>query len=349
MNIAIITPKAHSLSHRVRGSGFYIESLSKSLPKYDKNNNYRFIPDGDIIPKKTDLVHYSYFEPFFLTLPFFKSKKSVVTVHDLIPLIFPKYFPKGIKGEIKWQVQKLSLRMADSIITDSNCSKKDIIKYCAIAPQKINVVYLAAGENFKAERSIDKIKKIKQKYSLPEKFILYVGDVTWNKNLPRLINAANVANVPLAMVGKALVEKEFDKKNPWNQDLSEVQKLSEGNKNIMRLGFVPDYDLTTLYNAATLFVMPSLYEGFGLPILEAMSCGCPVITSNNGSIPEIAGEACLYIDAYDINSITKGIKGVFENTILQKNLSEKGLVQAKKFSWKNTAEETIAIYKKVLK
>ncbi len=344
------------LSHRVRGTGFYLQNLKNALLEFFPENEYIFFSSGGQLDKSVELIHYPYFEPFFLTLPFFEKYKKVVTVHDLTPLVFPDHFPSGFKGKIKWQIQKLNLSGSDRILTDSESSKKDISKYAKINADKIDVVYLAAGKEFQVldHRSSEngrpktKIQELKTKYKLPPKFVLYVGDATWNKNLPRLIRAANEINAPLVMVGKTLTETNFDKKNPWNQDLVEAQKLISENTNTRALGFVPTEDLITLYNLATVFAMPSLYEGFGLPILEAMQSGCPVVTSKEGSIREVAGDAAFYIDAYDIKSIADGIAEVFEDSKLRTRLSEKGLEQAQKFTWKKTAADTIKTYQRVL-
>lgn len=337
------------LQHRVRGTGFYLNNLKSFLLKYYHENKYIFFTRGEKLSKDIDIVHYPYFEPFFLTLPIFSKNKTVVTVHDLTPLVFPNNFKSGLRGSLKWQIQKLALRTADAIITDSESSKKDIIKYASINEDKIKVVYLAAGEEFKQiQNSEFRTQNLRKKYNLPEKFALYVGDATWNKNLPRLIAAASKIDVPLVMAGKALVDENIDINNPWNKDLVRTQKLAKGNKNIFRLGFVPSGDLVALYNSATLFVMPSIYEGFGLPILEAMNCGCPVVASKWGSLTEVVGSAGKYVDPYDIGSIAQGIKEVFSDSSLQKKLSQKGTIQAKKFTWKKTADETMRVYKSVM-
>lgn len=332
--------KGNFLQHRVRGTGFYLENLKKSLLKFFPDNEYIFFSRGDELPDDIDLIHYPYFEPFFLTLPFFKKKKTIVTVHDLTPLVFPKNFPSGIRGKIKWQIQKISLRNSNTIITDSNCSKRDIMKFTGIDKEKIKVIYLAAGEHFKNNKNL----KLSIK-NLPDRFVLYVGDVTWNKNLVRLLEAIEKVNIPIVMTGKALVGEDYDKSNPWNSDLVKVKQIISKSKNISTLGFVSEEDLIALYNSATVFVMPSLYEGFGLPILEAMSCGCPVVTTREGSIPEVAGEAVFYVNAYDSDDIAKGIKKVFLDKVLQRELSNKGLEQSKKFSWEKTARETTSVYK----
>lgn len=347
MNIALdISPLkvGHFLQHRVRGTGFYLENLKQSLQRYYPSDNYVFFTRGQSIPNNVDLVHYPYFEPFFLTLPIFTKKKFVVTVHDLTPLAFPKYFPSGIKGKIKWTIQKRALRKSSAIITDSYSSKRDIVRFAGVPEGKVSVAYLAAGEEFRIDKGI--LGQVKKKYGLPDKFALYVGDVTWNKNLPALIDAARIAKVSLVIVGQAIAQEVFDKNNFWNRDLVKVKKLTEENSNVFVLGFVEKEELVALYNGATVFVMPSFYEGFGLPILEAMSCGCPVITSGEGSTREVAGEAAVYTNAYDVSTIARDLEKVFADENLRKKLSEKGIIQAEKFSWEKTADETMKVYKK---
>jgi glycosyltransferase involved in cell wall biosynthesis len=357
MKIAIdISPlkTGHFLQHRVRGTGFYLENLKSFFLKRYPDNKYIFFTRGEKLPDDVDIVHYPYFEPFFLTLPIFSKNKKIVTVHDLTPLVFPNHFKAGLRGNLKWQIQKLALKNADAIITDSESSKKDIIKFAGIDSGKIKVVYLAAGEEFVEIQDLrSKIQDLRRKYKLPQKFALYVGDATWNKNLPRLIEAASKINVPLVMVGKALIDKVTDTENPWNKDLIRVQDMiqelrSKNQEQVIRLGFVPSGDLVALYNAATLLVMPSVYEGFGLPILEAMSCGCPVVASKEGSLAEVVGEAGEYVDPYDVESISEGIKKVFDDPDLQKELSQKGIIQSRKFTWNKTAEETMRVYEAVV-
>lgn len=338
----------HALSHRVRGTGFYIENLTRSLQMSYPKHTFILFKQGEYVPD-VDLVHCPYFEPFFLTLPFWKRGRMVVTVHDLIPLIFPKYFSAGYKGRLKWAIQRFSLTKTDSILTDSESSKRDIVKYASVPEEKVAVVHLAAKEEFmRVTLERGKQEALRKKYNLPEKFVLYVGDVTWNKNLPRLIEAVKKINVNLVLVGSAILEENFDRTNPWNQDLVLVQKLIRGDTRINPLGFVERDNLIALYNLATVFAMPSLYEGFGLPVLEAMTCGCPVVTTNRGALAEIADSAAYYVDPESIKSIASGIGEVFFTKNLQLKLSRKGLIQAKKFNWEKTARETFAVYEKVV-
>lgn len=347
MNIAVdISPinNSNESNHKVRGVGKYITLLSDNLEKYDKKNSYSFFSRGQILNKKIDVIHYPYFEPFFLSLPIFKKTKTVVTVHDLTPLVFAEDFPKGVKGFLKWQIQKMALKNTDALITDSHASKKDIIKIVGVLPHKVSVVYLSAGEEFKIINNSELIiQNLRKKYNLPKHFGLYVGDATPNKNLPRIIEAIKKVKTPLVMVGRALVS-DFDSKNPWNKDLASVSLQTENNPLFVKTGFVPTNDLAALYNMAEFLVMPSLYEGFGLPVLEAMACGCSVITSKEGSLEEVAGDGAFYVDPYSVESIAEGIEKVFNDKKLQEELSEKGLENVKKFSLKKTIQDTSAVY-----
>ncbi len=351
MRIAIdISPltAGHFLQHRVRGTGFYLRSLKESLVKFHPENEYEFFNRNEKITSAPDIIHYPYFEPFFLNLPSSIGQSCVVTVHDLTPLVFKNEFPAGVKGEIKWQIQRRRLKNTGAIITDSNSSKKDINKLTGIDNSKIHVVYLAAATYFKQVSEEEK-RKIVKKFNLPRDFVLYVGDVTWNKNLPGLIEAVGKTGLHLVIAGAAFANESFDQKNPWNKDLAKSQELAKQNKRIISTGFVNNDDLVALYNAAKLFVMPSFYEGFGLPVLEAMRSGCPVITTKMGSLPEVAGEAGYFVNPDDIDSIASGIKRVMENADLREELSKKGLEQAKKFSWHKTANETIEVYKSIIR
>ena len=348
MRIAIdISPltSGNFLQHRVRGTGFYLKNLKESLLKYHPDNEYEFFNKQEKIKIEPDIIHYPYFEPYFLTLPSKVSGNNVVTVHDLTPLVFKNEFPAGVRGEVKWIIQKKRLKRAGAIITDSNSSKKDINKFSGIDNSKIHVVYLAAASYF-TQIPEEKKRGIIKKFNLPEDFVLYVGDVTWNKNLPGLIEAISKTGSNLVIAGAAFANEAFDRSNPWNKDLAKSQELAKQNKRIISTGFVDNDDLVALYNAAKLLVMPSFYEGFGLPVLEAMSCGCPVVTTNMGSLPEIAGQAAYFVDPYSIDSIRKGIEKIAEDKNLREKLSMKGLEQALKFSWKKTAIGTVNVYEK---
>lgn len=349
MNIAInISPL--NTGHKVRGTGSYVKSLKGALEKYFPNNTYTFFSDYNDLTSHQDIVHLPYFDPYFFTLPFINKFRIVVTIHDLIPLVFPEHFPSGFRGKIKWLIQKQLLKKVSAIITDSSTSKRDIIKLAGVDDKMISVVHLAASDDFHFRlRSSLLLKIIIKKYNLPDKFILYVGDATWNKNLPRIIRAIKSLDIPAFFVGSALAKKEIKLSDPWSNDLRIAQELCRGDKNISILGFVPQEDLAGLYKAATVFIMPSLYEGFGLGVIEAMQSGCPVVTSREGSLGEVAGDSAFYVNANDEISIAEGIKKVFYDTTLQESLRKKGIKHSQNFSWKITAEQTLDVYKKIIK
>jgi glycosyltransferase involved in cell wall biosynthesis len=349
MKIAIdVSPL--SSGHKVRGVGFYLTYLKRALLEFYPDNEYYFFGQGDTIQSNVDLVHYPYFDPFFLTLPVFKKHKTIVTVHDLTPIIFPEHFPAGIKGHFQWEIQRMNLKRVEGILTDSAASKKDIEHIVRINSDKVTVAYLAAGMEFHEFKNEDsQLEKIRDKYKLPKEFILYVGDATWNKNLPLLLEVVKRINIPLVLVGKALTNSEVDTNNKWNSDLIKVQAIAKDNEGIKLLGFIPTEDLVVLYNLATLFVYPSVYEGFGLPILEAMQSGCPVIISRESCMPEVGGEAAEYFDGYNMNNLIAVIQKILNSKELQSDLSKKGIEQAKKFSWQKTAEQTTRAYERALK
>ncbi len=351
MKVAIdVSPlkSGNFIQHRVRGTGYYLTNLKINLLKYYSDEDFIFFARGENLKKSPDLIHVPYFEPFFFTLPAIKKIKTIVTVHDLTPLVFREKFPSGVKGNIKWQLQKRRLKKSDRIITDSESSKKDIIEFINYPSEKIDVVYLAASDNYKLLSDKIKLKEIKEKYNLPDKFVLYVGDVTWNKNLPNLIKAINETDYNLIIVGKAFKNKEYDANNPWNQDLATAQVLASKNARIISLGFVEDDDLPLIYNLASVFTMPSFYEGFGLPLLEAMKSGIAVLTSDRGSIPEVCGDAAYYINPDDVESIKDGVIQLMKDENLRQDLVKKGLIQSSKFNWEKTARETFNSYKKAI-
>lgn len=329
-----------------RGVGVYIQNL---LPYLKKSKKIEVIELANNKPNKFDIVHYPYFRPFQKTLSFFKSTPRAVTVHDLIPLKFPQHFPKGIKGSLIWMWQKRCLKKSNLILTDSKASKKDIINILKINPKKVKVTYLSASKDFKPLPQ-PQVKKLLKKYNLPQKFVLYVGDFNWNKNVVNLTQACISLNLPLVLPGSTAIRSKYNTSHPENQMLFNFQKLAQKHPNLIKtLGQVSQKELVALYNQAFVYCQPSYYEGFGLPVLEAMQSGCPVVCSKSSSLPEVAGKAAIYIKKpFSDKEIKTALKKVLKMTQSKRDqLIKKGLKQAQKFSWKKTAQQTIKYYEEV--
>lgn len=330
----ITTPLSDSNS--ARGVGFYTRRLLPELKKQASNFDIEILEIENYSQLSTlnyQLIHYPFFDLFKHTLPIFKKTKTIVTIHDVIPLEFPDHYPPGLRGRINLQLQKLALSGVEEVITDSYASVKSIHKYLQVPHNKLKLVYLAADPIFK------KVSTPKNKYQLPKKFVLYVGDINYNKNIPNLVAACRLAKLPLVIVGKQAAELEkLDLSHPELSHLSMNHELIT--QHSLRLGFVSDSDLVDIYNLATVYCQPSFAEGFGLPVLEALACGTPVVCSNTSSLPEIAGEVATYFDPYDTKAISQAILRAM-NYQLSTNYTPR-------FSWTKTAEQTLQVYQETL-
>lgn len=335
----------------IRGVGHYTKELVKALKQEIKTNsdykNYEIILVTDKSKPKTDfdLIHYPYFDPYKLTLPQ-TNKPYIVTCHDLIPQAFKKHFPVGIKGEIKWLIQKRRLEQADYIICPSHSAKYQILDHIHYSPDKIFTTYEAASPEFKPH-PLEKYNYIYKKYNLPKKFVLFLGDINWNKNVPSLVKACLSLKYPLVIAGSAA--KKEAPNHPWTQDILWLQSKARaleirGSKALTLTGFIPDEDLPYLFNAATIYCQPSFSEGFGLPLVQAMQSGTPVAYSQESCLPEIMDFNGEFFDPYKITSIKKALKKLWETPSLRRQYSESGIKRAKFFSWKKTALQTLGVY-----
>lgn len=342
MNIAIDASPLRT-AHKVRGIGSYTQNLINSLKDLEPEAN---ITEFDkIIPNDTDIIHYPYFDLFFHTLPIRKFCKRIVTVHDLTPLIFPEHFPKGIKGQINLFLQKAAIKNTDFIISDSDSTKKDIIELLHFPENRIQTVYLAPDASFKKITPFV-IQKTLNKFDLPKIFCLYVGDVNWNKNLETLLEAIKISKTPLVMVGSALTNTDLPETRQLNENIS---KLGISNL-IIKTGYIDKNNLVALYNLAAVTLLPSVYEGFGLPVLESMACGTPVICSKTSSLIEIGSDVAFYCNPSSAIDIADKISETFSlSPIRKKALDVKLQEHAKKFTWQKVASETMEVYRKVNK
>jgi len=339
----VFSLKQMNSASSTRGIGVYTRELMSALQKqFHRDKIVSALAKTKNI--KADIIHYPYFDPFFLTLHLTKKVPIIVTIHDLIPLRFASHFPVGLRGRISWQIQKFLVKRVDHIITDSNSSKQDIMQFIGITEQKISVIPLGPNKSEKVPARMT--SKILSSYKLPEKYILYVGDINWNKNLVGLIDSfAQIKDnsFHLVLVGKVFA----DKPNiPEYHAIETAINQSNKSAQIICLGFIPSHHLSVIYSKAMLYVQPSWYEGFGLPILEAMKFGCPVATSDRGSLPEIGGNAVVYFDPK--TNMTSVIEKLLKSPEKLAELRVLGLKQAELFTWENTAILTHKLYEKVL-
>lgn len=340
-----------STGHSPRGIGVYTQNLLTHLqtlaPKSDLNIVELSSPE---IPadSSVDLIHYPFFDLFYSTLPFSRQRPTFVTIHDVAPLIYPRHYPPGIRGSIALFRQRLALKTVTRVITDSYASVTDLHRFLHLPHSKIKLIYLAAPDSFIPISDRSELHRISQKYHLPSKFILYVGDINYNKNLPLLIKTALKLGYPLVIVGKNPAQiDQLDLRHP---ELAHLQTIIPDLTSplVIRLGFIPEPDVIVLYSLATVYCQPSLYEGFGFPVLEAMTCGCPVVCSSAGSLPEVAGSAAIYFDPHNQHDLEQAITSVYNHPPQRQKLIKAGKIQAAKFSWTKTATETIIAYQEVL-
>ncbi len=370
-----IAMNAMTLNHQIRsGLLVYIENLLNGLAEIDFNNEYFLFfaslrkkslqmpgPVQNNFVKKVILIpdmQFPYREfilnkglfPYFLrkyrcdiyhapaglNIPVVNSKvKKLVTIHDIRTLkICDESFPQNIK------YLKKVLRYADICITVSNCTKKDILENFNVSPNKIKVIYVGVDERFKPIKDKESLNSIKVKYNLEDKYFFSLGQ-TPRKNIKRLIKAFSIFKYKNDF---SLVIGGAGDDGPWVAQYQSLARKLEIEDRVKFIGYISNEDLPLLYSASECFVFPSLYEGFGIPILEAMCCGTPVITSNVSALPEIGGDAPLYVNPYDEYDIAKKMEKIVENKGLKNQIVEKGLRRSAEFSWKKMARETLDIY-----
>lgn len=271
--------------------------------------------------------------------PRFSPVPTVIAIMDLAYMHFPELFKKKDLYQLRsWT--EYSANKATRIFTISEASKNDIIDEYHVRPDNIVVTYPGIKNDTSTMKQVTTHGVLKEKYGITSSYILFVGTLQPRKNITRLIEAyaklrSEIKDAPeLIIVGKKGWQYEAILEAPEKYGITSYVRF---------LDFVPDEDLGALYQQAACFILPSLYEGFGLPILEAMKNNCPVITSNVSSMPEVGGDAAVYVDPNNVIDITTQLKRVLEDTTLRKEMIEKGQQQVKKFSWEKTAKETLQV------
>jgi len=275
-------------------------------------------------------------------LPPLRGVPTVLTIHDMIFTLFPEH-QKRLNYWYLNATMPLYCRRADAIVTVSESSKRDIVAHYGLNPERVTVIYEAAAPEF-VPAAPEALDEVRRRYSLPERYMIHVGTIEPRKNLTRLVEALQRLHksglaIPLVVVGG---------KGWLYDDFFQRLEQSDVRDAVHFPGYVPSADLPAIYSAASVAAVPSVYEGFGLPVLEAMACGTPVVSSDASSLPELGGEAARYFDPYDVEAMSEAIGEVWSDELLQREMREKGLVQAARFSWERAAEETWAVYESIL-
>ena len=367
MRVAIDARKLHDF-----GIGTYTRNLLRHLARIDRDSEYVLLchqPDLGIaaqlganfrtvlepspnysireqihVPwvlhrERPDVFH----APHYVLPPAIRCR-SLVTIHDCIHLMFPQYLPHRAAYAYARASMWSAVHRSHRILTVSEASKRDILRFFHVPPEKIVVVYNAIDERFGVTPSEEAVARVRERYQLDHGFVLYAGNIKPHKNLVRLIEAFDglrrrgFDDLTLLIIGDEI------SKLPALRRAVHSHKL---HKHVRFLGYLPDDTLAILYRLAAVFVFPSLYEGFGLPPLEAMASGTPVVTSNVSSLPEVAGGAAVLVDPYDVESIVDGIASVLSNPALREELRAKGIARARDFSWERSVARTREIYQEV--
>ena len=367
MRVAIDARKLHDF-----GIGTYTRNLLRHLARIDRDNEYILLCHQSDLgigtqlgtnfrtvlePSPNSSIREQIHVPWVLhrerpdvfhaphpVMPLAVRCRSLVTIHDCIPLMFPQYLPSRAAYVYAKAAMWSAARRAHRILTVSEASKRDIIRILNVPPEKIVVVYNAIDERFRVTPSEEAIARVRERYQLDHRFMLYVGNIKPHKNLVRIVEALDglrkrgFDDLTLLIIGDEI------SKLPALRRAVHSHKL---HKHVRFLGYLPDDTLAVLYRLAAVFVFPSLYEGFGLPPLEAMACGAPVVTSNVSSLPEVTGDAAVLVDPYDVQSIADGIAKVLGDPALREDLRVKGITRARAFSWERSVARTREIYQEV--
>lgn len=355
---------------RHTGIGTYLKGLLTHLGSQDLPPQWKIILFGKVYPKTNGQGFcvkpfyskiYSLQEqleyPFRLrqcqlwhaphyNIPLVKGKtKLIVTIHDLIHWIFRKHFFTPIQGFYAEKMLQRAVGIADHIITVSQKTRSDLIEYFDADPEKISVIYEGVSSEFRELKDPGPVDEIRKKYHLPPTFFLYVGmlkphkNVLWLLHLFRHLRKEGKVDASLVLIGKK------DKRYPRGYE--ELAKLKTGLE-IIHISYVEHEELVAFYNGALALIHPSLYEGFGLTLLEAMACGTPVIACRSASVPEIAGEGAYLIESCADYQLQDAIVRLEKFPALREEWRRKGKQQACRFQWDQTAEETVKVYERVL-
>jgi len=332
---------------------FYNSSRPVKLPKFDYPNveyiDYRYPNKLFNLsvnffnwPKLDDLVGVCdvFLTPNLHFTAYSNRCRKVMVVHDLSFILFPEFFSFKVRLWHKLILSKNYLKQADVIVADSVNTKNNLIDLLKIGSEKIKVIYPGVGNEFKVLDQNDSVlKQVKDKYDLPDKFILYLGSLEPRKNIESIVEAYLGLSCQPEWQHALVIGGGTGWKNKT------IHRLVKDYSKIKLIGYVAEKDKPALYNLAEMFIYPSYYEGFGLPPLEAMACGTPVIAGANSSLFEAVDMAGLLVDPYNLNDIRLAIEAIANDNDLKYDLTVKGLQQVKKFKWDKTAQELLECFK----
>ncbi|MCX7765755.1 MAG: glycosyltransferase family 4 protein, partial [Candidatus Sumerlaeia bacterium] len=318
-----------------------------------KNKSLRLLYEYAFLPTQLKKDQLALFHAPSNLLPLRKVCPYIVTIHDMSYFVNGKRYPRG--KLLYWQiVTKRTLRLADLIITVSNYSKQDILRFFDYPAEKIIPIYEAPHSIFRRIEDEKALENFLQKYRLSGKeIILNVGTLEPGKNQKTLIFAFDKLIKKVESAGAHRTDSTLhlviagDKGWLYKDIFQTIEKLKL-NDRVLITGHISDVDLLHFYNCARMLVFPSINEGFGLPVLEAMACGTPVIASNTSALPEIAGNAALFVEPYDVDKMTARMEQLLYDDNLRTELIRRGLEQVKKFSWHTTATQTLAVYRQFI-
>jgi glycosyltransferase involved in cell wall biosynthesis len=347
---SIVIPKGNSFEIIDLRQDIDIQLLTSNIQR-PTSNFKKMLFEQSIAPRaaaayRADLLHIPYWAP-----PLRSSVPIVVTIHDIIPLLLKEY-QGGPLVRMYTGLVSAAARGAAMILTDSHASQHDIIRHLKVDGARVRTIYLAADEKFSAH--VDPIDAqraaLRKNYDLPEEYVLYLGGFDARKNIETLLQVYTWTqdtigtDYPLVIAGQLP-----DRHDAFFQDPRIIAKQIEVEDVVRCIGLVAEEDKVALYQGARAFLFPSLYEGFGLPPLEALACGLPVIGSNASSLSEIVGDAGVLVDPQDARAMAGALIAVVTEQKFHDDLSERAVAQAAKFSWDKCARETAAAYEEVLK
>jgi glycosyltransferase involved in cell wall biosynthesis len=343
------TKKLHSLNHRIDRAALPANLALRAIRKpllYADRAIGPYVPIAPEVIEQADVFHSSY-HAIPQQVAEARDLKRFLTVYDLIPILYPQYCKDGLDDFAKNILD--SAGPEDSFICISNATRDDLCNYKQdVVPSRVFVAYPAASDLFYPCHDPERISQVRRKYGIPDApYLLSLSTLEPRKNIPqtikcfaRLIHEQRMDDLNLVLVGT----------QGWKYDeiFETLSNCKPARSRIILTGYVPDEDLAPLYTGALAFVYPSFYEGFGLPPLEAMQCGTPVITSNNSTFPEVVGEAGIMLDPTDEDNLCQNMLALYQSQSLRKDLSLKSLKQAEKFTWEKCVQATISAYKTVL-